>query len=107
MSFHKIKLVAREGDAGRAVDVVIMLGEARLTVTPDGGGAALRSVRYADITGASYSRTEKRTLGLISSAQHLLTIETGSGPLWLRLDKDGAEAVLKAFETRTGRVVTR
>jgi hypothetical protein len=60
-----------------------------------------------DIIAASYSKSEKRTLGLISSEQHLLAIETGSGPLWLRLDKDGVETVLQALEARTGRVVTR
>jgi len=107
VSFHGVKHVTGTPDAEQSSDVVLLLGPDRLSVTPDGGGAALRSVRYRDLAGASYAKVERKRLGLISSTQHLLTIETASGPLLLRLDKDRVDAVLEALEARTGKAVSR
>jgi len=76
-------------------------------VTPAGGGAALRTVRYAEVTAASYSKAQKRRLGFIKSAQHLLEIETAGDPLLLRLDNDNVEPILAAIEARTGQAVSR
>ena len=106
-SFHDVKLVTQAGDPELTADVVLMLGEQRLSLTPDGGGAALRSVRYRDVTGAAYSKTEKRQLGLISSTQHMLTIETRVGTILLYLDGSNVEAVIAALEARVGRTVRR
>jgi len=107
VSFHKIKLVTQAGSSEKSTDVVLMLGADRLSVTPAGGGAALRTVIYADVTAASYSKAQRRRLGFISSAQHLLEIDTAGDPLLLRLDKDNVESILAALETRTGRAVSR
>jgi hypothetical protein len=106
-SFHGVKLVTQEGTAERVLDVVLIFGHDRLSVTPAGGGAALRSVRYGEVTRASYTKTEKKRLGLIPSAQHTLTIETGGEPLLLRLDKGAVDAILAAFEARSGKAVGR
>jgi eukaryotic-like serine/threonine-protein kinase len=107
VSFHKIKLVTQAGSSEKATDVVLMLGADRLSVTPAGGGAALRTVTYAEVTAASYSKAQRRRLGFISSAQHLLEIDTAGDPLLLRLDKDNVESILAALEARTGRAVSR
>ncbi len=107
VSFHGVKHVTGPSDAEQSSDVVLLLGPDRLSVTPDGGGAALRSVRYRDLAGASYTKIERKRLGLISSTQHVLTIETASGPLLLRLDKDRVDAILEALEARTGKAVSR
>ena len=107
VSFRKVKLIAHDGAAETAVDVVLMFLEDRLTVTPATGGTTLRSVRYREISGVTYAREEKKRLGLIKSAQHQLTVDTRSAALLLRLDKDNVEAVLSAIESRTGKPVSR
>ncbi len=106
-SFHGVKLLIRDGTAERTSDAVLIFGHDRLSVTPAGGGAALRSVRYSEIASASYTKTEKKRLGLIPRAQHTLTIETGGEPLLLRLDKGAVDAILAAFEARSGKAVGR
>ena len=84
-----------------------MLSDDRLSVTPADGGAALRMVRYSEMTASSYAKAQKRRLGFISSSQHLLEIATAGEPLLLRLDKDNVEPILAALEARTGRAVSR
>lgn len=107
VSFRKVKLIAQEGASDDAVDVVLMFLPDRVAVTPTSGGATLRSVRYREISGMTYAREERKRLGLIRTAQHLLTIDTRPSALLLRLDKDNVEAILSALESRTGRSVTR
>jgi hypothetical protein len=85
----------------------VILSDDRLSVTPDGGGAALRTLRYSEITSAAYSKAQKRRLGFIKSSQHLLEIDTDGDPLLLRLDKDNFEPILSALEARSGKVVSR
>jgi ABC-type lipoprotein export system ATPase subunit len=107
VSYRKVKLVTQVGSSEKTTDVVLLFSDDRMSVTPAGGGAALRTVRYAEITTASYSKARKRRLGFISSSQHLLEIETAGEPLLLRLDKDNVEPILGAIEARTGRAVSR
>ena len=107
VTFRKVKLVTQAGSSEKSTDVVLLFGGDRLSVTPDGGGAALRTVSYAEITAASYSKARKRRLGFIRSSQHLLELETAGEPLLLRLDKDNFEPILGAIEARTGQVVSR
>lgn len=107
VTFRKVKLVTQAGSSEKSTDVVLLFGGDRLSVTPDGGGAALRTVPYAEITAASYSKAQKRRLGFIRSSQHLLELETAGEPLLLRLDKDNFEPILGAIEARTGQVVSR
>jgi hypothetical protein len=102
-----VKLITQAGSSERSTDVVLLFSDDRLSVTPSGGGAALRTVRYAEITAASYSKAQKRRLGFIKSAQHLLELETAGEPLLLRLNSDNVEAILSAVGTRTGRAVSR
>jgi hypothetical protein len=99
--------VTQAGSSEKSTDVVLLLGDDRLSVTPDGGGAALRTVAYAEITAASYSKAQKRRLGFIRSSQHLLELDTAGEPLLLRLDKDNFERILGAIEARTGQAVSR
>jgi serine/threonine-protein kinase len=106
-SFRGVKLVTQEGAAERTSDVVLIFGRDGLSVNPGGGDTALRSVRYGEIVRASYTKAEKKRLGVIPSAQHVLTIETGGEPLLLRLDKDVVDAILAALEARSGRAVGR
>jgi len=106
-TYRKVKLVTQSGTSEKSTDVVLLFSDDRLSVTPAGGGAALRTLSYADITSASYSKAQKKRLGFIKSAQHLLEIETGGEPLLLRLDKDNFEQILAALETRTRKVVSR
>ncbi len=107
VTFRKVRLVTQEGSSEKSTDVVLLFSDDRLSVTPDGGGAALRTVPYAEITAASYSMARKRRLGFIRSSQHLLELETAGEPLLLRLDKDNFEAILGALEARTGQAVSR
>ncbi len=107
VSYRKIKLVTQAGSSEKSTDVVLMLSDDRLSVTPAGGGLAVRTLRYAEITAASYSKAQKRRLGFIRSSQHLLEIETAGEPLLLRLDKDNFEPILAAIEARTGQAVSR
>jgi hypothetical protein len=107
VSYRKVKLVTQAGSSEKSIDVVLVLSDDRLSVTPDGGGAALRTVRYAEITAASYSKAQKRRLGFIRSSQHLLALETAAEPLLLRLDKDNFEPILASIEARTGQAVSR
>ena len=107
VTFRKVKLVTQSGSSEKSTDVVLLLGDDRLSVTPDGGGAALRTVAYAEITAASYSKAQKKRLGFIRSSQHLLELETAGEPLLLRLDKDNFERILGAIEARTGQAVSR
>jgi serine/threonine-protein kinase len=106
-TYRKVKLVTQSGSSEKSTDVVLLFSDDRLSVTPAGGGAALRTLIYAEITSASYSKAQKKRLGFIKSAQHLLEIETGGEPLLLRLDKDNFEQILAALETRSRRVVSR
>ena len=107
VSYRKIKLVTQAGSSEKSTDVVLMLSDDRLSVTPAGGGLAVRTLRYAEITAASYSKAQKRRLGVIRSSQHLLELETAGEPLLLRLDKDNFEPILAAIEARTGQAVSR
>jgi hypothetical protein len=107
VSYRKIKLVTQVGSSEKSTDVVVLFSDDRLSVTPSGGGAALRTVRYEEIAAASYSKAQKKRLGFIKSAQHLLEIETAGEPLLLRLDNDNYQSVLAAIEARTGRAVSR
>jgi serine/threonine-protein kinase len=107
VSYRKVKLVTQAGASERTADVVLLFSDDRLSVTPAGGGAALRTLRYAEITGASYSKAQRKRLGFISSSRHLLEIETAAEPLMLRLDKDNVEPILAALEARAGRAVGR
>lgn len=107
VSFRKVKLVTQVGGAERDTDVILAFLEERMTVTPTGGGTSLRTVRYRDVVGASYAKAEKKRLGFIKSARHLFTIETGGDPMLLRLDGENFDAVLTAFETRSGTAVSR
>jgi hypothetical protein len=107
VSYRKVKLITQAGSSEKSTDVVLLLSDDRLSVTPADGGAALRTVRYAEITGASYSKAQKRRLGFIRSAQHLLEVETAGEPLLLRLDSDNVEAILDAIQSRSGRAVSR
>jgi serine/threonine-protein kinase len=107
VSYRKVKLVTQAGSSEKSADVVLMLSDDRLSVTPAGGGLAVRTLRYAEITAASYSKAQKRRLGFIRSSQHLLELETADEPLLLRLDKDNFEPILAAIEARTGQAVSR
>jgi len=107
VSFHKVKLVTQDGTSERTTDVVLMFMGDRLSVAPAAGGSAIRSLRYGEMISASYAKAQKKRLGFIKSSQHLLTIESGSDPLLLRLDKDNFGAVLAALEARSGKVVSR
>ena len=107
VSFRKVKLVTQAGSSEKSTDAVLMLSDDRLSVTPAGGGLAVRTLRYTEITSASYSKAQKRRLGFIRSSQHLLEIETAGEPLLLRLDKDNFEPILAAIEVRTGQAVSR
>jgi len=106
-TYRKVKLVTQSGSSEKSTDVVLLFSDDRLSVTPAGGGAALRTLGYAEITSASYSKAQKKRLGFIKSAQHLLEIETGGEPLLLRLDKDNFGQILSALEARSGKVVSR
>ena len=107
MSYRKVRLITQAGSSEKSTDVVLLFSDDRLSVTPSGGGAALRTVRYAEITAASYSKAQKRRLGFIKSAQHLLELETAGEPLLLRLDNDNVQAILASIEARTGQAVSR
>ena len=107
VSFRKVKLVTQAGSSEKSTDAVLVLSDDRLSVTPAGGGLAVRTLRYTEITSASYSKAQKRRLGFIRSSQHLLEIETAGEPLLLRLDKDNFEPILAAIEVRTGQAVSR
>ena len=107
VSYRKVKLVTRAGSSEKAADVVLLFSDDRVTVAPAGGGASLRTVRYAEITAASYSKAQKKRLGFIGSAQHLLEIGTAGEPLLLRLDKDNVAQILASVEARTGQAVKR
>ena len=107
VSYRKVKLITQAGSSEKSTDVVLQFSDDRLSVTPAGGGAALRTVRYAEVTAASYSKAEKKRLGFIKSAQHLLAVETAGEPLLLRLDNDNVQPILAAIEARTGQVVSR
>ena len=107
VSYRKVKLITQAGSSEKSTDVVLQFSDDRLSVTPAGGGAALRTVRYAEITAASYSKAEKKRLGFIKSARHLLALETPGEPLLLRLDSDNVQPVLAAIEARTGQAVSR
>jgi serine/threonine-protein kinase len=107
VSYRKVKLVTQAGSSEKSTDVVLLFSDDRISVTPADGGAALRTLSYAEITAASYSKAQKKRLGFIKSAQHLLEIETGGEPLLLRLDKDNFGQILSALEARSGKVVNR
>jgi hypothetical protein len=107
VSYSKVKLVTQVGSSERTTDVVLLFSDDRLNVTPAGGGAALRTVRYSEITAASYSKAQKKRLGFISSSQHLLEIDTAGDPLLLRLDRSNVEPILASIEARTGQAVSR
>jgi serine/threonine-protein kinase len=107
VTYRKVKLVTQSGTSEKSTDVVLVFSDDRLSVTPAGGGAALRTLGYADITASSYSKAQKKRLGFIKSAQHLLEIDTAGEPLLLRLDKDNFEPILAALETRSGKAVSR
>jgi hypothetical protein len=106
-TYRKVKLVTQSGSSEKSTDVVLLFSDDRMSVTPAGGGAALRTVGYAEITAASYSKAQRRRLGFIKSARHLLEIDTAGEPLLLRLDKDNFEPILAAFEARSGKTVIR
>jgi hypothetical protein len=107
VSYRKVKLLTQTGSSERSTDAVLLFSDDRMSVTPAGGGAAMRTVRYAEVTAASYSKAQKRRLGFIKSAQHLLEIDTVGEPLLLRLDKDNFQPILAAIEARTGQAVSR
>jgi hypothetical protein len=106
VSFLKVRLVTEQGGKAREVDVNLMFLQDGLGVSPAGGGAAIRSVRYQDVTRATYEREDRRRL-FGKSAKHLLTIETAGDPLVLRLDKGNFDAVIGAFEERAKKTVQR
>jgi hypothetical protein len=106
LSFRKVKIVTTQGERTREVDVNLMFLEDRVGVSPAGGGATFRSVRYKDVTRATYAREEKQRL-FGKSAKHLLTIETAGDPLVLRLDEKSFDAVIRAFEARAKKTVGR
>jgi hypothetical protein len=106
LSFRKVKIVTRQGDDTREADVMLMFLDDRVAVSPPGGGATLRSVRYLDVTSATYAREQKKRL-FIKNSKHLLTIETAGEPLVLRLDNDNFNAVIRAFEARAQKTVER
>ena len=107
VTYRKVKLVTQSGTSERSTDVVLVFSDDRLSVTPAAGGAALRTLGYAEITASSYSKAQKKRLGFIKSAQHLLEIDTAGEPLLLRLDKDNFAPILAALETRSGKAVSR
>lgn len=106
LSFQKVKLVTEEDGKDRETDVQLMFLAERMAIAPARGGAIFRSVPYGDAQGAGYTKAEKRRL-FIKSSQHLFTVETAEGPLLLRLDNDNVEAILQAFEARTGKTIVR
>ena len=107
VSFRKVKFVTQVNGEEKTIDVVLMFQERRLSVVPIDGGGTLAAVRYRDAKGASYAKNEKRRLGFIKTTQHLFTIETGAEPVVLQIDGDNVDAILKAFEDRTTKKVTR
>ncbi len=106
-TFRGVKYLARTDDGPREFGAILVFASDRLRVTPEGGGAALRSVRYRDIAAASCSRIERKRLGLLSSTRLVLAVETAGEPLLLRIDEDHAEAILEALEARWGKAVGR
>ena len=107
VSFRKVKLITQVNGDEKDTDVVLMFQEHRLSVVPTDGGATLCTVRYRDAKGATYTKSEKRRLKFIKSTQHLFTIDAGGAPVVLQIDADNVEAILKAFEDRTTKKVTR
>jgi serine/threonine-protein kinase len=107
VSYRKVKLITQAGSSEKSTDVVMQFSDDRLSMTPAGGGSAIRTVRYAEVTAASYSKAERKRLGFIKSGQHLLALETAGEPLLLRLDNENVEPILAAVEARTGQAVKR
>jgi hypothetical protein len=106
VTFLKVKLLLGQGEKTREVDVSLVFLEDRVGVSPERGGTAIRSVRYQDVTRATYEREQRRRL-FGTSARHLLTIETSGEPLFLRLDNSNVDAVIRAFEERSQKIVER
>jgi hypothetical protein len=106
VTFPKVKLVVGQGDRTQEVDVSLMFLGDHMGVSPERGGATIRSVDYQDITKAVYEREERRRL-FGRGTRHVLTIETSSGPIVLRLDKDIVDAVLRSFENHSRKPVER
>jgi hypothetical protein len=106
LSFRKVKIVTELDTGTREIEVNLMFQDDRLGVSPAGGGATFRTVRYRDVQSASYAKAQKKRL-FIKSSKHLLTIETADQPLVLRLDKDNFEAIITALEARTSKTVER
>jgi serine/threonine-protein kinase len=106
VSFLKVKLMVGQGEATREIDVNLLFLEDRIGVAPERGGATLRTVRYQDVVKASYQREQRRRL-FGRSARHLLTIDTSTEPLVLRLDQDNVDAILRAFEAHAHMAVQR
>jgi hypothetical protein len=105
-SYRKVKIVTQQGEGTREIDVNLMFLEDRVGVAPSAGGATFRSVRYRDITSASYAREQRKRL-FIKTSKHLLTIETATEPLILRLDKDNFDAIIRQLESRSKKAVER
>jgi len=106
VSFLKVKLMVGQGETTREIDVNLLFLEDRIGVAPERGGATLRTVRYQDVVKASYQREQRRRL-FGRSARHLLTIDTSTEPLVLRLDQDNFDAILRAFEAHANMAVQR
>jgi serine/threonine-protein kinase len=124
VEFDRVKVLQTRGGKTEEVDVMLRLEADGVVVTHRKSGAVLHTLPYASVAAAVYANSRhprwKEGSGAIvavgvfaapiffmKSTKHWLTIQGGGEAVVLRLDKRNFQAVIPAFEVRSGRAVER
>ncbi len=121
-TFDKVNMITWDEDEPDEIAVRLTLQADRIVVRDAGSNRVVRSIAYSNIESALYSSKDpqleagvgasigkvfRAPVSLFRGPRHWLTVNTGSEPLFFRLDKQRVDEVLPAFEQHTGIAVTK
>jgi hypothetical protein len=121
-SFDNINMITWDEDEPDELEVVLTLQSDRIVVRDAESNRVVKSIAYSNIESAMYSSKDpqleagpgaaigkvfRAPVNLFRGPRHWLRVNTGTEPLYFRLDKQSVGEVLPAFEHHTGIAVTK
>jgi hypothetical protein len=116
-----VRAIVVDGGKGREVDALLSLEPGTLIVRVQRDGSLMRSLPYASIAAATYTKARRPrgqpaqsgvaevpdNLGGGIGGKHWLTLQTPSEFLVIRLEDRNVVRVLRSIEARTGGKIIR
>ena len=121
VAFVDVKMLEVKGNKAADQDVVLSLAAGQISLVSKKGGTALRSIPYAQLMHATYSRSKDPQWdsslssppanldipGMFKTSRHWLALQTRSDYVIVRLADSNWTSILQTIESRTGVTIER